>query len=74
MPLPSKRCYAEYLDGLRVRFFYPCGHYETIDYAKKPVPKRPGQTALKMLARFWSKENGGVTAKCKTCAKKRAKS
>lgn len=56
-----KRAYAEWLGGTRMRFFYPCGHTSTKDYAKGPVSKRMGSIGTKMMASWWSKDKGGVS-------------
>jgi hypothetical protein len=60
---------AEYLGGTRVRFVWPCGHTETRDYSKGPIPKRVGATGVRFLTKYWS--SGGVTLpRCKRCQRK----
>lgn len=58
------RSWAEYLGGTRIRFHHPCGHTSTKDYSKGPVAKRMGVAGARLMASWWSKEKGGVIARC----------
>lgn len=66
-----KRSWAELVKpgGTVVRFHYPCGHTSTKDYSKGPIPKRMGRAGCKLMVSWWSKEHGGVTAKCPKCTR-----
>ena len=66
------RAWAELVEpgGTKIRFHYPCGHTSVKDYSKGPIPKRMGVAGCKLMADWWSKEHGGVTADCPTCLRK----
>lgn len=55
----------ELLDGCRVRFRKPCGCSETIDYARKPVAKRLGREALRLLVHWWTVGGGVAVPVCR---------
>lgn len=61
---PSRRTYATYLGGTRIKFTWECGATEIKDYSKGPRTKRMSESACQMMARWWSKEKGGATAPC----------
>lgn len=65
----SPRARAEHLGGTRIRYYFPCGHYQTIDHGKGPVAKRIGEAGCRFIVKTW--ERGGVTADCPTCERKR---
>lgn len=65
------RASAEYLDGSRIRFTWPCGHRRTVDFSKRPLAKRMGPEGSRLMARWWSGAGGGVNAgPCPTCVRK----
>lgn len=65
----SYSAYATRLGETTLVFHYPCGHTSRKDYSKGPKAKRLGPAGIKMLASWWSKENGGVNDSCPKCAK-----
>lgn len=67
----TSKTFAEYVDGSRIRFFYPCGHVEVRDYSRGIVTKRMSEWAARRMASWWSREKGGVHAPCPKCATRR---
>ena len=64
----NERHYAVALDGTKMTFECKSGHRYSVDWAKKPVHQRMGQTGCRMMLSWWSKEKGGVTSKpCRKC-------
>lgn len=57
-----------------ITYEWPCGHQRKHDYSKGPIPKRVGTLGCRMLARWHSKERGGVNlGPCPTCERRTQK-
>jgi len=69
----GSRAWAEYLGGTRYRLTWPCGHSRTYDQKNEPFPRNTiGAEGVARMARYWRKENGGVSAGlCPTCSRVR---
>ena len=69
-PAPCGRATCEHEPGTQViRFVFPCGKSERIDYAKKPRPKQLSASACAQMVSWWNK--GGTTAPCpRHCARR----
>jgi hypothetical protein len=67
----SVRGTAEHVTGAQIRYTWPCGHTETVDHSKAPVPvvKRFGEWAAKFYVKYWSGSGGVILPECKTCAR-----
>ena len=66
------RCYiTEYHGDNKATFECPCGHkFRThVIPPKRYKGRMPGEEAIRMFARFWRKENNGVTMDCPKCKK-----
>lgn len=66
----SGRQYATGVDGTVITF--ECGrqgHTYKIDHGKKPLHRRMGPGACKMMASWWSREKGGCIGECPKCFK-----
>lgn len=66
---PAQRCYAVGRHGTRVDFECSEGHSFSIDYGSKrrPVSKRIGETGVRLLSRYWTREHGGTYGACPSC-------
>ena len=49
-------------------------HTYKINFGKRPIAKRMGADACKMMASWWSREKGGCAGECPKCAKETMKS
>lgn len=65
-----ERHFAIDLDGRVMTFECPRGHRYRIDYDRRRHDRKIATAALRMFARYWSRENAGVSAyaiDCPTC-------
>jgi hypothetical protein len=44
-------------------------HSYKIDFSKRPLHRRMGAEACKMMASWWSREKGGCIGECPKCIK-----
>lgn len=65
----TPRASAEYVDGARVKFTFPCGHYRTETLLLGPRGhRRPmSPAAAKQLASYWGDGGGVAAGSCPTC-------
>lgn len=62
-----RRATAQYIGGTKIRFIFDCGHTQTKDFSQGPISKRMGALGCKLMAHYWSKQGGGVNARCPRC-------
>ena len=64
----SGRQYAVAVEGAVITFECKrAGHLYKIDFSKKPLHRRMGEGACKMMASWWTKEKGGCIGDCPSC-------
>lgn len=64
----SGRQYAVAVDGATITFECErAGHSYKINFGKKPLARRMGDAACRMMASWWSREKGGCIGGCPKC-------
>ncbi len=61
------RQYATGVDGTVISFECPHGHTYKVDFSKRPIARRMGAQACRMMASWWSREKGGCIGECPKC-------
>jgi len=70
----SGRQYAIAVNGTVITFQCKrANHIYQIDFGKKPLHRRLGEAACRMMASWWSREKGGCIGECRACIRAAAK-
>ena len=72
--MTSGRQYAVSVEGTTILF--ECGranHTYKINFAKKPIARRMGAAACRMMASWWTRAKGGCLGECPKCKRSDAK-
>lgn len=64
----AQRHYAVKVDGTVITFECAKGHIYSVDYSKRIPARRMSEQSCLMMFKWWSKERGGVSGKCRKCA------
>lgn len=66
-----ERHYVVAVDGTRVKYECPRGHYYTIDHGQGPVARRLSAWWCGRMLTYWGRANGGVAVgrPCPWCAR-----
>ena len=64
----SGRQYAIGVEGTKIEFECArAGHKYKINFGNKPLHRRMGEEACRMMASWWSRAKGGCSGECPKC-------